>query len=466
MVEHTLDGYHWRGVPKPFAHQVECTRFMVNNKRCFNFSDIGTGKSWSAIWAIDYLMKIGEVKNVLIVAPLSTLQIVWQRTFFHLDAGLDVQVLKGTAEQRRRILGRPITLSVNRVSIINPEGLSIIENEKALEDYDMILVDESAMFRNSKSGRYKSLAKICRKMKRVVMMTGSPCPEAPTDIWSTAKIICPERVPQFFGQFRDKTMRKINMFKWVALQDAQAKIAEMLKGYTIRFNRDECIDLPESQHHILEVEPSKDQTRMIREMRKAAVTMYEEDTVSAPNEAVVISKILQIASGAVKFQDGDNKGVIHTDASSKLKALEEILEASTQPVIVFAPYRAAIDGIADFFSGKIPYSVVTGDTHPNDRMQAFDALQSGLIRMLVAHPQAMAHGITLTNSNVVVWWCPVYSHEIYEQANGRVVRPGQIRSTYFIHLVCSAMEKRVLSKLESKATLQGTLLEYLQRRDD
>jgi SNF2 family DNA or RNA helicase len=462
----SLSSYKFRGVPKPFEHQVETTQFIVDNPRCFVFNDIGTGKTWSAVWAIDYLMKLGEVKNVLIVAPLSTLQIVWWRTFFHLDAGLDVQILKGTAEQRKRILDRPITLSVNKVSIINPEGLCIIADEKAIEDYDMILVDESALFRNSKATRTKKLTEICSKIKRVVMMTGSPCPEAPTDIWSTARIVCPDRVPKFFGPFRDKTMRKINMFKWVALPNAQEKIAEALKGYTIRFNRDECIDLPEVQHHVIEVEPSKEQVRMIREMRKAAVTMYEDDTVSAPNEAVVISKILQIASGAVRFHDGDNRGVIDVDCKSKLSALEEVLEASTQPVIVFAPYRAAIDRIAAFFSGKIPYSVVTGDTRPQDRMDAFDALQSGMIRMLIAHPQAMSHGITLTNSNVVVWWCPVYSHEICEQANGRITRPGQIRNQYVIHLVCSALEKRVIDKLESKSILQGTLLEYMQRRED
>jgi SNF2 family DNA or RNA helicase len=146
--------------------------------------------------------------------------------------------------------------------------------------------------------------------------------------------------------------------------------------------------------------------------------------------------------------------------------LDEILDASSQPVILFAPFTAVIGRITEWLTSKgIPHGTVTGATSSAKRLSNFDALQSGMIRVLVAHPQAMAHGITLTNSNVVVWWTPIYSHEIYEQANGRVVRPGQTRDTYFVHLTCSALESRVLRKLESKAVLQGTLLDFLQREE-
>lgn len=464
----TLADYKFQGVPKPFKHQIETTQFILDNPRCFVFNDIGTGKTWSAVWAADYLMQAGEVRNVLIVAPLSTLEIVWQRTFFHLDAGIDCQVLKGSPEKRKKLLGRSVGLSGHKVSIINPDALHIIADDPAIDDYDMVLVDESAMFRNSKSRRVKALNQICSKMKRVVMMSGSPVPEAPTDIWATARIVCPDRVPKYFGQFRDKVMRKINMFKYVALPDADKTIAEMLKGFVIRYRRDECIDLPPSQSAEFECEPTKEQKDLITQVRKHAVAEVEDGNITAANEAVVISKILQIASGAVKYKNDDGESsVLDVDCKTKFDALEEIIDASTQPVIVFAPYTAAVRNLSMWCAEKkIPYRVVIGATSAPDRLAAFDSLQSGFLKVLIAHPQAMAHGITLTNSNVVVWWCPVYSHEIYEQANGRVVRPGQIRSTFFIHLTASALERRVLSKLNTKSELQGTLLEYLQRSEN
>jgi SNF2 family DNA or RNA helicase len=457
--------YKFPGVPKPFAHQVKTWEYILDHDRCFVFNDIGTGKTWSGVWAIDYLMYTKEVFDVVIVAPLSTLEIVWKRTFFHLDSTLDVTILKGTAEKRINLLKRTVGLSRGRISIINPDALHIIAD--AVENCDLLLVDESATFRNPKSRRLKALNKIAKKAKRAVFMTGSPCPEAPTDIWATARIICPDRVPVYFGQFRDMVMKKISQYQWVALRDAQNTVSLMLKDCQIRFTRDECIDLPPSHHAEVEVAATSEQAKMIKTMRKEACVMLENGDITAANEAVVISKILQIASGAVKFKDEEgNDCVLDTDCTPKFDALEEILEASTQPVIVYAPYKAVIKKIASWlYDKKYTYAGVTGDTSPDGRLAAFDQVQSGLIRVLVAHPQAMAHGITLTNANIVVWWTPVYSHEIYEQANGRVVRPGQTRSTYFVHLMCSALEARVLGKLESKAKLQGTLLDYLQREE-
>jgi SNF2 family DNA or RNA helicase len=123
--------------------------------------------------------------------------------------------------------------------------------------------------------------------------------------------------------------------------------------------------------------------------------------------------------------------------------------------------------IFDYLTKKgIPVGVVNGDTSSATRLQCFDALQSGTIRVLIAHPQAMAHGITLTNSNITIWWTPVFSHEIYEQANGRTVRPGQVRKTYFVHFTCSAVERYVLKRLGTKEQMQGVLLEYLQRSEN
>lgn len=468
----TLNGepYHFNGVPFPFAHQVDTTQFILDTPRCFVFNDIGTGKTLSAVWAVDYLIQKKIVKNVLIVAPLSTLDAVWFRTFFHISTGIDVQVLKGSAQRKIETLKRDASA---KVSIVNPESLHILSEAMtdwaAIDEPDMIIIDESAMFRNAKARRrMNALNYICRRPQmRVVCMTGSPCPEAPTDVWATAKIVCPHRVSKWFGQFRDLTMRKISQFKWVALPDAQETVAALLKGYHIRYRRDECIDLPPRHSSEIELTPSDEQKTLMHTIRKEAIAVVENGAISAANEAVIISKLLQIASGAVRFtrQSGD-VDVIETDCQSKFDALEQIIESSAQPVIVFAPYTAVIKRIGEWLSSKnIPHGMVAGSVSARERLAHFDALQDGTIKVLVAHPQAMSHGVTLTNSNIITWWTPIFSNEIYEQANGRITRPGQVRSQYVIHLTCSAIESRVLRRLESKSALQGILLDYLQREE-
>ena len=69
--------YDWPGRYKPMAHQIETAAFLTMNRRAFCFNDPGTGKTLSALWAADYLMKRGEVRRVLILCPLSIMHSAW-----------------------------------------------------------------------------------------------------------------------------------------------------------------------------------------------------------------------------------------------------------------------------------------------------------------------------------------------------------------------------------------------------
>ncbi|NMU18342.1 hypothetical protein HGQ82_18765, partial [Clostridioides difficile] len=69
--------YNWPGRYTPMAHQIETSAFMTMHRRCFCFNAQGTGKTLSALWAADYLMNRGEVRRVLVICPLSTMQSVW-----------------------------------------------------------------------------------------------------------------------------------------------------------------------------------------------------------------------------------------------------------------------------------------------------------------------------------------------------------------------------------------------------
>ena len=55
-----------------YAHQIETTNFIVNNKKCLITSDPGTGKTRSVL---DAHTKLGS--TTLVLAPLSILEASW-----------------------------------------------------------------------------------------------------------------------------------------------------------------------------------------------------------------------------------------------------------------------------------------------------------------------------------------------------------------------------------------------------
>ena len=62
--------YSWAGEYTPMEHQKETAAFLTRYKRALVLSQIGVGKTLSALWASDWLIEEGVLNRILIVAPL------------------------------------------------------------------------------------------------------------------------------------------------------------------------------------------------------------------------------------------------------------------------------------------------------------------------------------------------------------------------------------------------------------
>jgi SNF2 family DNA or RNA helicase len=78
----------------------------------------------------------------------------------------------------------------------------------------------------------------------------------------------------------------------------------------------------------------------------------------------------------------------------------------------------------------------------------------------------MSHGLTLTAASTIVWYSCVTSNEVFEQANGRINRPGQKMNNFIIMLEGTPVEKRIYKRLQSKQKMQGALLDEIKANRD
>ena len=136
-----------------------------------------------------------------------------------------------------------------------------------------------------------------------------------------------------------------------------------------------------------------------------------------------------------------------------------MIEAASHKVIVFAPFRYLAELLASALAKRWPTALVHGDVSKGARDEIFANFQRAEEpRVIVAHPQTMAHGLTLTRADTIVWAAPTTSLEIYAQANARITRPGQVGHAYIIHLMSTKAEAQVYNRLRRKAKMQGALL--------
>lgn len=450
--------YNWPGQFHPFFAQLETAEFLTLNPKAFVLNDLGTGKTLAALWAFDYLRSIGLAKRLLVVSPLSTLERTWADEVFRHFPHLNVNVLYGTKDRRQKMLEGDAD-----VYLINHDGMSVILDELVAKDgIDCVVVDEIASFRNQSTRRWKCLSKVIADKAYVWGMTGTPTPNLPTDAWAQCRLISPERVPRYFGKFRDSTMKQLTQFKWVPREDATAIVAEAMQP-AVRFTREQCVDLPECIYQPRHAAMTDDQAKAYKAMLDVLHMEYQGDQVLAVNEAVKLSKLVQIACGVVY---GNSETPVLLPCKPRIDAVLEIVEQAATKVIVFVPYKAALANVAAELAKEIGGArvvCVSGDTSKKDRDDIFSLFQSPFgPDVLVAQPAAMSHGLTLVAANTIVWYAPVTSAETYTQANGRITRPGQKHTQFIVNLEGSAVERRIYDRLQGKISLQGLLLDILQ----
>lgn len=445
-------------VNKPaFDVQKKTTALLTMAQRAYVLNGMGTGKTKCAIWAFRYLQRQKRATKMIVVAPLSTLVFVWQREAFEVDPTIKVVVLHGDAKTRRKRLAEDADIYV-----INHDGLGVIAKELGNRpDIDVLCIDELAVYRN-KSERTKLMVSFAAKKTWVWGMTGSPMPHEPTDVFYQCKVVTPDTVPRWFSHFRSQLMYPLgHVQKWVPKADAVEQAYDVMQP-SVRYTIDEVTELPPCIERYVDVEMGKIQLKVYKDIVSHCQSAFQSgDLVTAANAGAAMQKLLQISLGWVYTTDAaGNKNVLPLDNIKRIEALVDTIESTNRKVIVFVPYIHALDGIGQaLIKEKIDYETVSGDTPSKERDRIFAVFQNtSKLKVLLAHPQCVAHGITLTAADTIVWFGPITSLETYDQANHRIRRVGQKHKQQIIHLQSTAVEKKVYNMLNAKQDVQKSFL--------
>jgi len=455
-----LTDYKWTGKFKPFAHQKETSDFLSTRRKAFCFNEQGTGKTASVIWAADYLMKLGKLKRVLVICPLSIMKSAWQQDLFKFAMHRSCSVAHGDAKQRKKIVA-----AGSEFVVINFDGLAVVKDEIIKGGFDLIVVDEANAYKNPTTNRWKVLRDVAALAKGLWMLTGTPAAQSPLDAYGLAKLVNPDNTPKYYGQFRDQVMYKVTQFKWIAKPGSQDVVHQVLQP-AIRFERNQCLDLPPVTHVEREAPLTPQQEKYYRLLKDKMTMVADGESVTAVNAATNINKLLQISGGAVYTDTGE---VIEFDVSNRLNAVLEVIEESSHKVLVFVPFTHTIELLkATLDKHGISNDVINGKVSVNKRSDIVTRFQNNPDPyVLIIQPQAASHGLTLTAANTIIWYAPVTSVETYLQANARINRPGQYNPMTIVHIKGSEIESRLYSMLQNNITNHEKIIDlYHQELSD
>jgi SNF2 family DNA or RNA helicase len=230
----------------------------------------------------------------------------------------------------------------------------------------------------------------------------------------------------------------------------------------VRYTLDDVVELPEIvyQHETVPLSPNA--AKIYKKLSKEMLAQLTGGEVSAVNEGVLRNKLLQVACGWAYGADGK---CIEIDAHHpRLEKLIEVVEACARKVIVFCPFTEPMKNISKHLTkAGLKNEMIWGGTSQVQRGTIFQQFRADpKMKAIVAHPGTMAHGLTLTEADTIIWFSPTSSLETFEQANARIRRIGQKSKQLIVMLGGTDVERKTYRDLERKQKFQNSLLDLLQ----
>jgi SNF2 family DNA or RNA helicase len=484
-----------------FPHQRAGVEFLATARRALLADEPGLGKTAQAIRALKLLHDKGEdIFPALIVCP-NTLKKNWKREFEKWWPGIDVQVIKGTATQRRAQFEHPANVYViNWESLrthsklapygsialsrcancgghdtrVTPTKCEVHQRELNTIDFKAVIADEMHRSKDPKSKQSRALWAASGDADIRFALTGTPIANNVVDMWAILHWISPEEWPSKTKWIDRMVNIMLNAFGGMMVLGVKPHMEEefysaihprmrrMLKQRVLPW-------LPEVMTDRRDIEMSAKQKKAYEQMRDNMIAMLSKeaaeegsgDIIVAPNPLTQTLRLLQLASSyadvTVDEVTGEEK-ILLSEPSCKVDALMDDIDNGDfgdDSVAVCAVSRQLIELLsARMTKAGIEHGLITGAQDEDQRQKAIDDFQAGRIKWILFTAQAGGVGVTLTAARRLVMLQRPWSLVDYKQALDRVHRIGsEIHDSILItdYVTEDTIEERVIQALDTKA---------------
>lgn len=448
----------------PHEYQKYCIDRMITDDKLGLMLDMGLGKTIITLTAIqDLIYNRFQVNKVLIVAPKKVAEATWTdevAKWEHLNL-LRTSLVLGSSSKRIKALAKNAD-----IYIINRENVVwLVEYYKNEWPFDMVVLDEWSSFKNHQAKRFKALKWVRNKMKRVVGLTGTPTPNGLIDLWAQLYLLDQgERLEKTIGKFRERYFEpgqrnRTTIFNYEAKDGSNDAIHDKISDICISMKAEDYLELPDVIYETVPVVLDPKAKKAYDELEKKMILELDDEDITVTSAAALSNKLQQLANGALY---GENRAVFEIHDCKLEMFLELIEQLNGKPALVFYNFQHDLSRIQKALE-KSDLKVRLLKT-PQDQLD----WNNKQIDILLAHPASAAYGLNLqAGGNHVIWFGLNWSLELYQQANKRLHRQGQMEKVIIHHLVTKdTRDEDVLAALESKGDIQEELLNSLKVRID
>lgn len=465
-----------REIYKAHDYQGHAEDLILNNPKTGLFLQMGLGKTVVTLSAIEKLMySYFKVKKVLVVAPKKVALKTWPDELDKWDhlKNLTYTVFTGKSPAKRLKALEEDT----HIHIINVDNLTwLFEQFGSYKDprkklgfyytklwpYDMVVIDESSMFKRFTTKRFKVIETALGFIERIVELTGTPSPKDLLDLWAQVYLLdqgsrlgsFKEYQAQYFeasGYVRQSGFLVPTGYK-LRSPELEDQIYKAISDICFSMQGNDHLEMPDIVYNNLMIELTPEQRELYNELEKEFILEINGEVIDAQSAASLSSKLEQLAQGAVYHDAEHNYVEIH---DQKLQALEHLYStAEENPILVFYWFKHDLERL----KARFP------EARELKTSQDQDDWNDGKIPLLFAHPASAGHGLNLQmGGSTIIWFSMVWNLELYLQANARLYRQGQKSAVVVNHLMIKdSLDEVKLQTLSERSDGQQRLMDAVK----
>ena len=454
---------------QPYPYQQHATEHVLDNAASGLFLDMGLGKTVSTLTAICELKRKGEAKKVLIIAPLRVAESTWADEIAKWDHTRHLTLSRVLGPEKAR---KAALMAKADIYITNRENVPwLVAFYGSAFPFDVLIIDELSSFKSAKAARFKALRSIRPKVKRIIGLTGAPMPNGILDLWPQIYLLDQgERLGKTITGYRERYFtpgkRNGHVVYDYNLRKGQddllgegiyeKEIYDKIGDICIAMKSEDYLDLPGALITPVPVLLPETELKRYNEFeRKQVLALSDEKEVTAVNAPSLTGKLLQFAGGAVY----DEEKVFHEVHGVKLEALAERVEAAQgDPVLICYWFKHERDRILQKLKAYGPRELKSA--------QDIVDWNTGKVSVMLGHPQSMGHGLNIQfGGHRLIWYGPIWSLELFLQANKRLDRQGQTKQVFIDVLIAKGtMDEDAMWVLGDKEARQEAMLYALKAR--
>ena len=271
----------------PHPYQQYAIDRVVSDPAVGLFLEPGLGKTVITLTAIQELkFNRWQVMRPLVVAPKKVAEATWSSEaakWDHLKA-LRVVPILGTEKQRINALYSP-----GDVWVINRENVPWLADYCRNEwSFDMVVLDESTSFKNSRSKRFMALKRMRPRINRLVELTGTPSPNGMEDLYAQVYLLDGGvRLGRTLTSFRESFMSQDYAHPgqqyrtYSMLPGADGKIRAAISDICISMKTEDYLTLPDYIEDVVPVALDAAAKKAYMKLEREMLLQVDTETITA-----------------------------------------------------------------------------------------------------------------------------------------------------------------------------------------